>query len=93
VTTRCTSRVQEPSDKNLAAQHAVQDKVRENNDLSLTVPKLKDMERQLANLKQQLEMRRASFPDEKQVDGFIESWTAEALKAGVELRRYTAKPS
>jgi len=30
-------------------------------------------------------------PDDKQVDGFITMMDAEAVKAGVELRRYTAK--
>src|ERR1700688_4394290 len=80
------------SDKNAAAQHALQDKVRENNELESYRPKLKDMERQLANLKQQLEIERRIVPDDKQVDGFIETLDAEAAKAGVELRRYTAKP-
>ena len=50
------------------------------------------MERQLANLKQQLEIERRIVPDEKAVDGFIEMMDTEAQKAGVELRRYTAKP-
>jgi Tfp pilus assembly protein PilO len=50
------------------------------------------MERQLANLKQQLEIERRIVPDDKQVDGFIETLDGEAAKAGVELRRYTAKP-
>jgi type IV pilus assembly protein PilO len=80
------------NDKNAAAQHALQDKVRENNELESYRPKLKDMERQLANLKQQLEIEARIVPDEKQVDAFIESMDAEAQKAGVELRRYTAKP-
>ncbi|MGB0007779.1 MAG: type 4a pilus biogenesis protein PilO [Candidatus Sulfotelmatobacter sp.] len=80
------------SDKNTAAQHALQDKVRENNELESYRPKLKDMDRQLANLKQQLEIERRIVPDEKQVDTFIETLDGEATKAGVELRRYTAKP-
>ncbi len=80
------------SDKNAAAQHALQDKVRENNELESYRPKLKVMERQLANLKQQLEIEARIVPDEKQVDSFIETLDSEALKAGVELRRYTAKP-
>ena len=80
------------SDKNAAAQHALQDKVRENNELESYRPKLKDMERQLANLKQQLEIEARIVPDEKQVDSFIETMDGEATKAGVELRRYTAKP-
>jgi type IV pilus assembly protein PilO len=80
------------SDKNAAAQHAVQIKVQENNELESYRPKLKDMERQLANLKQQLEIERRIVPDEKQIDAFIETMDAEAQKAGVELRRYVAKP-
>jgi type IV pilus assembly protein PilO len=80
------------SDKNAVAQHAVQDKVRENNELESYRPKLKDIERQLANLKQQLEIERRIVPDDKMVDTFMETMDAEAQKAGVELRRYTAKP-
>jgi type IV pilus assembly protein PilO len=81
------------SDKNAAAQHALEDKVRENNELESYRPKLKDIERQLANLKQQLDIERRIVPDEKQVDGFIEMMDGEAQKAGVELRRYAAKPT
>ncbi|MDQ1388340.1 MAG: type pilus assembly protein PilO [Acidobacteriaceae bacterium] len=80
------------SDKNAAAEHAVQDKVRENNELESYRPKLKDMDRQLANLKQQLEIERRIVPDEKSVDTFMEMMSGEAQKAGVELRRYFAKP-
>jgi type IV pilus assembly protein PilO len=80
------------SDKNAAAQHAVEIKVRENNELESYRPKLKDMERQLANLKQQLEIEQRIVPDEKSEDAFIESMNGEAQKAGVELRRYVAGP-
>ena len=80
------------SDKNAAAEHALQDKVRENNELESYRPKLKDIERQLANLKQQLEIERRIVPDDKAVDAFIETMDGEAVKAGVEVRRYTAKP-
>src|ERR1700686_4745669 len=80
------------NDKNAVAQHAVEIKVRENNELESYRPKLKDMELQLANLKQQLEIERRIVPDEKQVDAFIETLDGEGQKAGVELRRYAAKP-
>jgi len=80
------------NDKNAVAQHAVDIKVRENNELESYRPKLKDMELQLANLKQQLEIERRIVPDEKQVDAFIETMDGEAVKAGVELRRYSARP-
>jgi type IV pilus assembly protein PilO len=80
------------SDKNAVAQHAVEIKVRENNELESYRPKLKDMELQLANLKQQLEIERRIVPDEKSVDSFMTTMDSEALKAGVELRRFSAKP-
>jgi type IV pilus assembly protein PilO len=79
------------NDHNAAAQHALEDKIRENNELESYRPKLKQMEQQLAELKQQLEIEQRIVPDEKQVDGFITMLDAEAQKAGVELRRYAAK--
>ncbi|HXJ89521.1 MAG TPA: type 4a pilus biogenesis protein PilO [Candidatus Binatia bacterium] len=79
------------NEKNAAAQHALEDKIRENNELESYRPKLKQMEQQLAELKQQLEIEQRIVPDEKQVDGFITMMDGEATKAGVELRRYTAK--
>ena len=79
------------SDKNAQAQHALEDKVRENNELESYRPKLKQIEQQLAELKQQLEIEQRIVPDEKQVDSFIEMMDAEAQKAGVELRRFASK--
>jgi type IV pilus assembly protein PilO len=81
------------NEKNTAAQHALDDKVRENNELESYRPKLKQIEQQLAELKQQLEIEARIVPNEKQVDGFINMLDGEAQKAGVELRRYTAKPT
>jgi Tfp pilus assembly protein PilO len=77
--------------KNAAAQHALEDKIRENNELESYRPKLKQIEQQLAELKQQLDIEARIVPDEKSVDGFIEMMDGESQKAGVELRRYTAK--
>src|SRR5437879_3707290 len=81
------------SDKNAAAQHALEDKIRENNELESYRPKLKQIDQQLAELKQQLEIEQRIVPDQKQVDGFIIMLDGEAQKAGIELRRYTAKPT
>src|ERR1700680_992144 len=78
-------------ESNATAQHALDEKVRENNELESYRPKLKQMEQQLAELKQQLEIEQRIVPDEKQVDGFITMLDAEAQKAGVEIRRYAAK--
>jgi Tfp pilus assembly protein PilO len=81
------------SEKNAASQTALEAKVRENNELESYRPKLKQIEQQLAELKQQLDIERRIVPDEKQLDGFITMLDGEAQKAGVELRRYTAKPT
>src|ERR1700758_3335424 len=79
------------SEKNAAAQHALEEKVRENNELESYRPKLKQIEQQLTELRQQLEIEQRIVPDEKQVDGFMTMLDSEAQKAGIELRRYTAK--
>lgn len=79
------------TEKNAAAQHALEEKIRENNELESYRPKLKQIEQQLAELKQQLEIEARIVPNEKQVDGFITMMDGEAAKAGIELRRYTAK--
>jgi type IV pilus assembly protein PilO len=78
-------------EKNATAQHALEEKVRENNELESYRPKLKQIEQQLAELKQQLEIEQRIVPDEKQIDGFMTMMGSEASHAGVELRRYTAK--
>ena len=79
------------SEKNNTAQHALEEKIRENNELESYRPKLKQMEQQLAELKQQLEIEQRIVPDEKQVDEFITMMDAEAQKAQVEVRRYASK--
>ena len=67
-------------------------KLRENAELEAYRPKLADIERQLASLKQQLDIERRIVPDEKEVDNFMRMVSGEARKAGVEIRRYTARP-
>ena len=79
-------------DDNTGAQKTLDTKVAENVQLEQYRPKLADMERQVANLKQQLEIERKIVPDDKQVEQFIKMVDAEAAKAGIEVRRYTAKP-
>jgi type IV pilus assembly protein PilO len=80
------------TEANAQAQQSLDGKLRENAELESYRPKLKDMERQVANLKQQLDIERHIVPDEKEVDGFIKMLDAEALKSGIEIRRYTAMP-
>ena len=79
-------------DDNEAEQHKLEAKLAENKELEAYKPKLADMERQLANLKQQLDIERKIVPDEKEVDNFMRMMDSEAQRAGVELRRYTARP-
>ena len=77
---------------NAKAQQSLEAKLNENAELEAYRPKLAEIERQLASLKQQLEIERRIVPDEKEVDGFMRMMDAEAMKAGIELRRYTSKP-
>ena len=79
------------SEKNAKAQHELEDKIKENNELESYRPRLKQIEQNLAELKQQLEIEGRIVPDEKQVDQFMTMMDAEAQKAGVELRRYAAR--
>ena len=79
-------------DQNAQAQIKLQAKLRENAELEAYRPKLADIERQLANLKQQMEIERRIVPDEKEVDNFMRLVSGEASKSGVEVRRYTSRP-
>src|SRR5438874_12988936 len=76
---------------NASSQQALTAKLEENAQLEPYVSKLVEIDRQIASLQQQLEIERRIVPDEKEVDGFIRMLDAEAIKAGVELRRYTAR--
>jgi type IV pilus assembly protein PilO len=78
---------------NATAQKALTDKLQENAQLEPYRTKLADIDRQIANLQQQLEIERRIVPDEKEVSNFMTMLDAEANKAGVELRRYTAAPT
>ncbi len=79
-------------DQNAAAQQKLEAKQKENKELEAYRPRLAEIERQLASLKQQLEIERRIVPDDKEVDSFMRMMDAEASKAGIELRRYTSKP-
>src|SRR6266498_205445 len=76
---------------NETAQAALTAKLDENAKLEPYRTKLTDIDRQVASLQQQLEIEKRIVPDEKEVDGFMKMLDAEALKSGIELRRYTAQ--
>jgi len=78
-------------DANAQAQHSLELKMGENRQLESYRPKLAEMDRQVASLKQQLDIERHIVPDDKDVDSFMKTLDSEALKAGIEIRRYTAK--
>ena len=77
---------------NTSAQAALDAKLQENSQLEPYVSKLAEMDRQVASLQQQLEIEKRIVPDEKEVPNFMQMVDAEAVKSGVELRRYTAQP-
>lgn len=79
-------------DQNTQARQQLEAKLHENAELESYRPKLAEMDRQLASLKQQLEIERRIVPDEKQADDFIRAMMVEAAKAGIEVRRFTARP-
>lgn len=51
---------------------------------------LPEMDRQIASLKQQLEIQKHIVPDEKEADEFIRMLQNTATSAGIEVRRYKA---
>ena len=79
-------------DANASAKQALDLKVAENTQLEPYVGKLQEMDRQVASLQQQLEIEKRIVPDEKEVDNFIKMLDAEAVKSGIELRRYSSQP-
>lgn len=78
-------------DANKLAQQQVNSKVSENQNLRQYEPKLQEMNRQIAMLKEQLEIQKRIVPDEKEADQFMRLMQDTAAQAGIEIRRYTAK--
>jgi type IV pilus assembly protein PilO len=76
---------------NESAQKSLDAKLQENRELEPYKSKLAEIDRQLASLEQQMEIEKRIVPDEKEVDSFMKMLDAEAAKAGIELRRYTAQ--
>src|SRR5882757_10084771 len=66
-------------DENTTSQKALDTKVAENAQLEQYRPKLADIERKIV-------------PDDKEIEQFIKLVDAEGVKAGIEIRRYTARP-
>lgn len=52
-----------------------------------------ELNRQIANLKAQLEIQKHIVPDESEADRFMHLMQDTAQSAGIEIRRWTAKPA
>jgi type IV pilus assembly protein PilO len=79
--------------QNRTVRAQVKAKQEENAALAPYENKKADMERKIATLKDQLEQMKRIVPDEKEAPQFMEMIEAEARKSGIEIRRYTAKPT
>lgn len=64
----------------------------ENVELERFRPRLREMEAQIAQLKQQMEDGRRVIPDDQESAALMDNLSREAHQAGVEIRRYTARP-
>src|SRR5438270_13996762 len=78
-------------DKNKTDKAALEQKKTENQTLQQFVTKSGDLERQIASLKQQMELQKKIVPDEKEADKFIILLQDTASSAGVALRKLDEK--
>jgi type IV pilus assembly protein PilO len=82
---------QPQADENAKAALEVK-KIQDQNELLKTFePKLADMNRQIASLRDQLNEMKKIVPDEKLADKFIEMMQDTAVQSGIEIRRYSAR--
>jgi type IV pilus assembly protein PilO len=79
------------SDLNTSNQKRLEAKRQENAQLRPYRDKLADLDRQIASLKQQIDNQKLIVPDEKEAPQFMHMMQDEASKAGIEIRRYSAK--
>jgi type IV pilus assembly protein PilO len=78
-------------EKNKTDKATLEQKKSENQLLAQYVTKLGDLDRQIASLKQQMELQKKIVPDEKEADKFIILLQDTASSAGVALRKLDAK--
>lgn len=77
---------------NTAAQKALEAKVAENKKLRTYESRLAELNSQIASLQAQLERQKQIVPDEKEAPQFMHMMQDTAANAGIEIRRYTARP-
>ncbi len=78
-------------DQNTKDADALKKKTDEIAQLAPYETKVAELDRQIQSLNQQLELQKRIVPDEKEVPSFMTLVQGEAQRAGVEVRRYTAK--
>ena len=79
-------------DQNVQKEKDVKARLAEVELLRPLVAKERDLDTNIEQLKQQLERQRTVVPDDKMADQFIHVLQEQAAAAGIEIRRYTAKP-
>jgi type IV pilus assembly protein PilO len=79
-------------DENVQKRAQLAAKRADNENLRKYERDLPALERQIASLLQQLEIQKTIVPDEKESDQFIHLMQDTAASAGIDIRRYTAKP-
>lgn len=80
-------------DANRTTQLALQAKMRDNDMLRPYEKNMNQLVADTESLKQQLERQKLIVPDEKEADQFMRVMQNTAAQAGIEIRRYTSKPS
>jgi type IV pilus assembly protein PilO len=78
---------------NADLEEKVKAKLAENQQLEAYRPRLVQIDQQIATLQQQLAIQERIVPEQKEADEFIRMLQAEAAKAGIEIRRYTTRPT
>ena len=79
-------------DENGRKETSLKARLAEIEQLRPLVARERELDTNIEQLKVQLERQRTVVPDEKQADQFIHVLQEQASAAGIEIRRYTAKP-
>lgn len=79
-------------EKTKADKASLATKEAENMQLKQYESKMVDLDRQIAQLKNQMEYQKQIVPDDKNADAFIQLLQEQASAAGINLRRLEAKP-
>lgn len=78
---------------NADTQKKLDAKLKENAQLKQYEGRKIEMEQRIAGLQQQLDTLNRIVPSEKEAPQFMQMMQGEAMKAGIEIRRYTAQPT